>query len=104
MTTKLSKRIFALIMLLCMILSLTGCYSERRIIGRTSIEVEEMYGPFDRRLGSEPGADGLYRNANVLYFVRKKKSFDETITYYFRIRFDENGVAVECENNYVDWN
>ncbi len=100
MTTKPSKLIFALILLLlCMILSLSGGYSELRIIGRTSLEVEEMYGPFDRH--GHISEDGLYRNARCSYFLRETSWLGVKKKYFFMIRFDENGVAVECENNYV---
>lgn len=76
---------------LVMICATSNGYNEDRIIGKTRVEIEAMYGSFDITLGnlaayevSEDFSDAVWR-----YFM-------EGPTYnYLYIIFDENGHAKE---------
>ena len=103
---KKTKR-FISIFILCVLLStvLSGCgYDEEWIIGKTSVEIQEQYGTF-YRVELLPGgpyvqadADVFYKNADCYYLIKEERvgylgTYPEE---YFVIRFDENGIAVDC--------
>ncbi len=99
------KKLTAILLIsVLFMLALVGCgdkYNEDMFIGKTSAEIEEEFGPFDCTIASA-SADGLYRNGRCGYTIKEpKKGFlgtsDEVL--YF-ITFDENGIAVECEEGY----
>ncbi|MBE6579774.1 MAG: hypothetical protein E7651_08235 [Ruminococcaceae bacterium] len=99
---------FAIVFLLCTVLCtvLSGCggYDTEWIVGKTSVEIQEQYGTFymvkllpDSRY-VQADTEVLYTNAKGYYLIE-----DERVgwlgTYpeeYFVIRFDENGIAVDC--------
>ena len=89
----------------CMLALGTGCaaspYEEEAFLGKTSAEIVEMYGAFDC-VSRDPDADGLYRNARCGYTVREKRRgfWDAHPEILFFISFDEDGVAVSCEEGY----
>ena len=91
---KKEKR-FISIFILCVLLStvLSGCgYDEEWIIGKTSVEIQEQYGTFYR---VELLPDSRYEG----YYLIKEERVGYLGTYpeeYFVIRFDENGIAVDC--------
>ncbi|MBR4053894.1 MAG: hypothetical protein IKK06_03735 [Clostridia bacterium] len=103
---KKAKR-FISIFILCVLLStvLSGCgYDEEWIIGKTSVEIQEQYGTFyrvellpDSRY-VQADADVFYKNADCYYLIEEERvgwlgTYPEE---YFVIRFDENGIAVDC--------
>ena len=103
---KKAKR-FISIFILCVLLStvLSGCgYDEEWIIGKTSVEIQEQYGTFyrvkllpDSRY-VQADTEVLYTNAKGYYLIEEERvgwlgTYPEE---YFVIRFDENGIAVDC--------
>ena len=98
------KKLVTIFACICCILSLVGCgdkYNEEDFIGKTSLEIVEKYGPFDCVIATL-GEDGLYRNGRCGYIQEEaQKGFLGTSQEeLFFIRFDENGVAVECSEGY----
>lgn len=98
---------FAIGFLMCAVLCtvLSGCgYDEEWIIGKTSVEIQEQYGTFyrvellpDSRY-VQADADVFYKNADCYYLIEEERvgwlgTYPEE---YFVIRFDENGIAVDC--------
>ena len=98
---------FAIVFLLCTVLCtvLSGCgYDEEWIIGKTSVEIQEQYGTFyrvellpDSRY-VQADADVFYKNADCYYLIEEERvgwlgTYPEE---YFVIRFDENGIAIDC--------
>ncbi|MBQ9793669.1 MAG: hypothetical protein IJW34_01875 [Clostridia bacterium] len=98
---------FAIGFLMCAVLStvLSGCgYDEEWIIGKTSVEIQEQYGTFymvkllpDSRY-VQADTEVLYTNAKGYYLIEEERvgwlgTYPEE---YFVIRFDENGIAVDC--------
>ena len=87
-----------------LVLLLVGCspkYNPEDFIGKSSEEIISQYGSFDC-LSTPAGEDSLYRNCRCGYTVKDPKvgflgTSDEIL---FFITFDENGVAVGCEEGY----
>ena len=94
--------LFLILAFLCMLLfSACGKYRADKFLGKTSIQIENAFGKFDC-IGMPADGDGLYRNCRCGYTLREsRKGFlgtqPETI---FFISFDENGVAVRCEEDF----
>ena len=92
------------------LLCFAGCakYDKSDFIGKTSLEIEDEYGSFDHIIGirNENGLyrdeDGLYRNCSCGYIIEEERvgflGTDPAVYYY--IIFNENGVAVNCEEGY----
>ena len=83
---------------------LAGCsqkYTASDMIGKTSSEIEEIYGEFDC-VGVPRSDDGLYKNTFCGYTIREKRpSFWDSIPEkLFFILFDGNGIAHECYEGY----
>lgn len=81
--------------------STTAHYNKKDIIGKRSDVILSEYGDFDFSTG-RIDADGLYRNCKCGYTIKEKKtgflgSSDEVLLF---IIFDENGIAVQCEEGY----
>ena len=99
------KRIVSVILstVLCLT-SFTGCSDSRYdvdwIIGKTSAETIDKYGEFDCTYMSA-GDDGLYRSKCGYTIKDLQRGFlgtsPEVLLF---IRFDENGIAVDCEEGY----
>ena len=91
--------------LLCVLLLLCGCsgkkYRAEDFIGRSSGEIESIYGTFDC-VGMPPCTDGLYKNTRCGYTLRPAKQGlpDKEEELLFFILFDKDGIAVSCENGY----
>ena len=88
---------------LCLV-ALAGCSDSRYdvdwIIGKTSAEVINKYGEFDCT-HMPAGEDGLYRSKCGYTIKEPRRGFLGTSAeVLFFISFDENGVAVECEEGY----
>lgn len=88
----------------CFALLLVGCapkYDADDFIGKTSAEIISEYGEFDCLL-MPAGEDGLYRNCSCGYTVKGPEVgfFGTSPEILFFIRFDENGVAISCEEGY----
>ena len=79
-------------------------YKESLILGKTSAEVEEIYGEFDQKDGII-GEDGLVRCGNGGYIVRERYHsgiiFVNQILFY--VTFDANGIAVETGECLGPW-
>ena len=99
------KRYFTAILISAfLLLSLVGCaakYNTDDFIGKTSEEIISKYGIFDC-ISAPVSEDGLYRNCQCGYTTKEpKKGFlgtsPEVLLF---ISFDENGVAIECEEGY----
>jgi len=87
-----------------LVLSLVGCtakYNADDFIGKTSVEIISKYGVFDC-IGTPASEDGLYRNCQCGYTIKEsQKGFLGTSAEVLLfISFDENGVAIECEEGY----
>ena len=85
-------------------LSIAGCstkYHEDEFIGRTSKDIVQEFGSFDC-VGMPAGEDCLYRNCKCGYTIKEpQKGFLGTSPeVLFFIAFDENGMAVSCEEGY----
>jgi len=88
----------------CLCALLTGCaagYRDEDFLQKTSREIEEKYGAFDCVTMPASG-DGLYRNCRCGYTAKEAKqgllSRSEEVLFF--ITFDEEGIAVECEEGY----
>ena len=96
----------AAIFVLCAVLlfSLIGCsskYPADGFIGKNSAQIEAEYGAFDCS-GMPISEDGLYRNTSCGYTVKEARvgflgTYPEVLLF---ITFDENGIAVSCEEGY----
>lgn len=82
--------------LLCLTLvSCSSKYREENLVGNTSEEIINVYGPFDF-MTMDPSEDGLYRNCRCGYTTKEARvgflgTSDEEMIF---IIFDENGIAV----------
>ena len=87
--------LFLILALLCMLLfSACGKYRPDDFLGKSSVQIEADYGAFDCTLmPADP--DGLYRNCRCGYTVPGANP--EVLLFIF---FDENGVAIKCEEGY----
>ena len=99
------KRILLTILaiLLCLV-AFSGCtnsrYDSEWIIGKTSSEVIEKYGEFDCA-HMPAGEGGLYRSKCGYTIKEPQKGFFGTSPeVLFYISFDENGIAVACEEGF----
>ena len=94
--------LFFILAFLCMLLfSACGKYRSTDFLGKTSAQIEIEFGTFDC-IGKPADADGLYRNCRCGYTVREPQTGflgTQPERIYF-IRFDENGIAVSCEEDY----
>ena len=72
-------------------------YNDHWILGKTSIEIIEKYGPFDAS-GAPMDADGKYRNTRASYIIKPER-VGYLGTYpaeYYSIHFDWRGIADNC--------
>lgn len=94
--------LFFILAFLCMLLfSACGKYRSADFLGKTSVQIEIEFGTFDC-IGVPADADGLYRNCRCGYTIQKPQTGflgTQPERIYF-IRFDENGIAVSCEEDY----
>lgn len=103
----MAKRVFALSLCVVLLLGvLVGCankeyYDTDWIIGKTSSEIIDQYGAFDC-ITMDANEDGLYKNCKCGYTIIEEKqgflSKSEEVLLF--VHFDENGVAVKCEQGY----
>lgn len=83
---------------------LTACaapYREADFVGKTSQEIEEAYGPFEC-ITMPASEDGRYRSCRCGYTVAKPWTgfWGTAPEKLFFILFDDNGIAVSCEEGY----
>ena len=98
------KTLCLLFPLIIIIVSSTDCsmeyeYDPDWIIGKTSAQIIEKYGEFDRAQGSPSQSDGLYRNCVCSYIIVPPRPAILDIgnpEVYFSIRFNEQGAADGC--------
>ncbi len=96
--------LFAALLLLCVLfLGCTGTekYTPEQFLGKTSAEIVAEYGAFDCIM-MPPDEDGVYRGCSCGYTVKEPRVgfLGTSPEELFFIRFDENGVAVECSEGY----
>ena len=99
------KRIVGVLISITLCLAaLAGCSDNRYdvdwIIGKTSAEVIDKYGEFDcTYMPAEE--DGLYRSKCGYTVKKPRRGFLGTSSeVLLLISFDENGIAVDCEEGY----
>ena len=99
------KRIVGVLLSITLcIAALAGCSDSRYdidwIIGKTSAEVIDKYGEFDCTY-MPVGEDGLYRSKCGYTVKKPRRGFlgtsPEVLLF---ISFDENGIAIDCEEGY----
>ncbi len=98
------KRIAAVFLCAVFTFVFSGCgggYSADDFIGKTSSEIMNEFGSFDF-VSMPADEDGLYRNCKCGYTVKEpQKGFlgtsPEVLIF---IKFDENGIATQCEEGY----
>lgn len=94
--------LFLILALLCMLLfSACGKYRPDDFLGKSSVQIEAEYGSFDC-ISAPADPDGLYRNRSCGYTVKASRAgfLGASPEILFFITFDENGVAVKCEEGY----
>lgn len=102
---EIMKRILFVIITISLCLAIfPGCsnnkYDSEWIVGKDSSEVRERYGEFDCTY-MPISEDGLYRSRCGYTIKEPKVGFLGTSPeVLFFISFDENGIAVECEEGY----
>ena len=98
-------------MVLLNLFSLCSCggkykYDKEWILGKTSSEIEERYGEFDRkpRQGSIYEKDGNYYNAQAGYLLKEERVgyLGTDPAEYYMIWFDEYGQAVGVDEEWSD--
>ena len=99
----MKKLMLLLVVCACVASILAGCtskYDEADFIGKTSAEIVEEYGDFD--CVTMPRRNGLYRNCLCGYTIEEAKPgfFGMSEEVLFFIIFDENGIAISCEEGY----
>lgn len=100
----MKKQIATLLVCAAFLLSLVGCntkYNADDFIGKTSAQIIGEFGAFDC-CGMPASADGLYRNTACGYTIKESRvgflGTDPEVLYF--ITFDENGIAIACEEGY----
>ena len=100
----MKKQMTILLFFAVLLLSFAGCsskYSADDYIGKTSAQIEAEYGTFDC-CGKPVSEDGLYRNTACGYTIKESRvgflGTDPEVLIF--ISFDENGIAVACEEGY----
>lgn len=82
-------------------------FDKEWIIGKTSLEVEEKYGEFDKRFDGQ--SSGSIQHGSGGYLIKEGyKDYALGAEYqvpptYFLIRFDENGYAIETSIEEIGW-
>ena len=76
-------------------------YREEDFLGKSSAEIVREFGEFDC-VTMPKGEDGLYRSCRCGYTIREPQTgflgtSEEVLLF---ISFDENGIAVACEEGY----
>lgn len=98
------KYYIAILAALLLCITCLGCtepYRAEQFLGKTAAEIVAEYGAFDCTM-MPPGEDGLYHSCACGYTIREPRVgfLGTTPEVLFFIRFDENGVAVECSEGY----
>ena len=100
----MNKQIAILLICSVLVLALAGCdakYDAADFIGKTSAQIEAEFGTFDC-IGMPVSEDGLYRNTACGYTIKEPRvgylGTDPEVLFF--ILFDENGIAVACEEGY----
>ena len=100
----MQKQISILLFCTMFFFSFAGCsskYSADDFIGKTSAQIEAEFGTFDC-CGMPASEDGVYRNTVCGYTIKESRVsfFGTDPEVLFFISFDENGIAVACEEGY----
>ena len=85
-------------------LLIEGCsvkYNIDDFVGKTSVEIISEFGSFDCTT-MPADSDGLYRNCRCGYTIKgaQKNFLGTSEEILFFVVFDENGIAIECEEDY----
>ena len=103
-----NKRALVCFLVFCVSFLLFACsqysYDEEWMIGKTSAEIEERYGKFDRREW-DYREDGLLYGTDAGYIVKESQVswFGKTTEELFVVRFNQEGVAISCELAPGNW-
>lgn len=97
----MKRKIVRVLVCIFLSLALVGCsykYNTEDFIGKSSAEIISQYGDFDCTTMSASD-DGLYRNCRCGYTIREEQKgfFGKSAEILFFVVFDENGMAIECE-------
>ena len=100
----MKKKTIAVLLCSVFLLFLAGCnekYHEKQFLGKNSVEIVNEFGQFDCTL-MPAGEDGLYRSCRCGYTVKEPQAgfLGTTEEVLFYIHFDENGIAVSCDEGY----
>ena len=100
----MKKQITIFLVCAVFLFSLASCsskYGEDDFVGKTSAQIEAEFGTFDC-CGMPASEDGLYRNTACGYTIKESRvgflGTDPEVLFF--ISFDENGIAVACEEGY----
>ena len=99
------KRVLLLLIVsLAVAVLLSACttpYREKDFVGKTSLDIVEAHGAFDC-ITMPAGKDGLYRSCRCGYTVREPRTgfLGTQPEKLFFIVFNEQGIAVSCEEGY----
>lgn len=94
--------------LLCTVLLFSACkqhhYDAEWIIGKTSAEIEEKYGKFDRKEWDYQ-EDGLLYGTDAGYIIKESRQswYGKTTEELFVVRFNQEGIAISCEITPGNW-
>jgi len=102
------KKMRVLFLILVLSLIFSACsdykYDDEWIVGKSSAQIEEKYGSFDRRAVAYD-ADGLLRNCRAGYVIEpsRKTWHGKTTEQLFCVHFDADGIAVSTEVCSGNW-
>ena len=86
---------FACTLLCLALVSCSSRYHKKDVLGKTSAEIINLYGPFDF-MTMDTSEDGLYRSCRCGYTIKEARAgfFGTSDEEMFFIVFDEDGIAV----------
>lgn len=102
------KRLSIFFLVCAVFLSLWACaqrpYDEEWIIGKTSAEIEEKYGQF-QRISNPYHEDGLLYRTDAGYIIKKSRVswHGKTTEVLFVVRFNQDGLASYCGIEPGNW-
>ncbi|MBQ3141447.1 MAG: hypothetical protein IJC25_05750 [Clostridia bacterium] len=92
------KRLFSVFLAVIAFCACAPRYTEEDFLGRTSAEIIAQYGEFDC-ISMPAGEDGLYRGSRCGYTIKEPVTgwLGTSPEVLFFIIFDQDGIAVSCE-------
>ncbi len=74
-------------------------FSSELFIGKSADEIQSEYGKFDKYY--REWSENKYTDTGFYYIYQKEYSYDIYLNVYYRISFDENGIAYKCSEEFV---